>query len=270
MLFRNLPRITAGAGSESMTFADLIGANEDVEAGPRYMRLQKLLQRAIETHKLPSGSALPSERDLCEEFGLSRVTIRKAIDGLVSQGLLERRQGAGTFIAADASPTGVGRVEKSFSMLSSFSEDMLSRGRKPDSRWIDRSEGTVTPEEALAFGLSPGSRVYRFRRIRYADGKTMAYEVATIPGWGFASIEEVDSSLYAALERFGNRPVRALQRVRAISFDEELAALLDIAPGDPGLLIERRAFAPDGRVIEVTRSYYRGDAYDLVAELGIS
>ena len=250
-----------------MTFTDLIGTVDDVEAGPRYLRLQKLLRRALESRKLPPGSPLPSERDLCEEFGLSRVTIRKAIDGLVDQGLLERRQGAGTFVMSDPATE---RVEKSFSRLSSFSEDMESRGRKPGSRWIDRSEGTVTPEEALALGLSPGSRVYRFRRIRYADGKTMAFEVATIPGWCLASIDDVESSLYSALEHSGNRPVRALQRVRAISFDEEQAQLLEITPGDPGLLIERRASAADGRIVEVTRSYYRGDAYDLVAELGVS
>lgn len=253
-----------------MSFADQIGRADDGESGPLYMRLHKLLRNAVDSRKLLPGSALPSERDLSEQFGLSRVTVRKAIDGLVEQGLLERRQGAGTFVVAGPLPGAAGRVEKNFSALSSFSEDMLSRGRKPSSRWLDRSEGAVTPEEALALGLSPGSRVYRFRRIRYADGETMAYESATVPGWGLTSLTDVETSLYAALERSGNRPVRALQRVRAISFDQEQAELLGIAAGDPGLLIERRAFVPDGRVIEVTHSYYRGDAYDLVAELGIS
>lgn len=253
-----------------MFFLGELGMDDRAEAGPRYLRVQNLLRRAVDSQKLAPGAALPSERDLCQEFGLSRVTIRKAVDGLVEEGLLERRQGVGTFVTAPAGSTAKGRVEKSLSMLSSFSEDMLSRGRKPASRWIDRSEGTVTPEEALALGLSPGSRVYRFQRIRYADGQTMAFEFATVPGWGLASLDGVESSLYAALQQMGNRPVRALQRVRAIAFDEDQAALLGIGPGEPGLLIERRAFVPDGRVIEVTHSYYRGDAYDLVAELGVS
>lgn len=255
-----------------MTFADLIGMpDQAVAAGPRYLRLQKLLLRAIETQKLPSGSALPSERDLCAEFGLSRVTIRKALNGLVERGSLERRQGAGTFVAGSGAPAAPrGRIEKCISKLSSFSEDMLSRGRKPGSRWIDRQEGTVTPEEALAFALSPGSRVYRFRRIRYADGRAMAYETTTVPRWGLSTIDEVENSLYDALDRAGNRPVRALQQVRAIGFDAKQAELLGVAQGDPGLLIERRGFASDGRVIEVTRSCYRGDAYDLVAELDLS
>jgi GntR family transcriptional regulator len=91
----------------------------------------------------------------------------------------------------------------------------------------------VTPEEALSLGLSPGSRVYRFQRIRYADGEPMALEYATLPGWGLPSIEAVDNSLYEALEQSGHRPVRALQRVRAINFSEELAGLLGVEPGDP-------------------------------------
>ena len=116
-------------------------------------------------------------------------------------------------------------------------------------------------------GLSPGSKVYRFQRIRYADGEAMALENATLPGWGLPSMLAVENSLFEALEVSRHRPVRALQRVRAISFSAEHAALLGIAEGDPCLFIERRAFLPDGRPIEVTHSYYRGDAYDLVAEL---
>jgi GntR family transcriptional regulator len=162
---------------------------------------------------------------------------------------------------------GAGRVEKNFSMLSSFSEDMLSRGRKPGNAWLDRAEGAVNPEEALGLGLSPGSRVYRFQRIRFADGQPMALEQATIPGWGLPSIDAVDTSLYGALEQAGYRPVRALQRVRAIGCNEEQAQLLKIEPNDPCLFIERRAFLADGRAIELTHSWYRGDAYDLVAEL---
>ena len=100
--------------------------------------------------------------------------MRKALDALVSEGLLTRRQGAGTFVAA--------RVEKSFSKLSSFTEDMISRGRRPESVWLSRSSGAVTPEESLTLGLSPGSQVYRFNRIRYADGSPMALEYSDRAG----------------------------------------------------------------------------------------
>jgi GntR family transcriptional regulator len=250
-----------------MSFIDLLDVAGSADSGPRYLWLQRLIRDAIDTKRLAPGAALPSERELCDEFQLSRVTIRKAMQALVDDGLLDRRRGAGTFVSITPVAENPGRVEKSFSMLSSFTEDMLARGRRPSSEWVDRSEGAVTPEEALALGISPGSRVYRLQRIRYADDETMAVEYATVPAWGLKSLDEVVTSLYEALAANGNRPVRALQRVRAIGFEAEQAALLGIQEGDPGLLIERRAFAADGRVIEVTHSYYRGDAYDLVAEL---
>ena len=174
--------------------------------------------------------------------------------------LLTRRRGAGTFVVG-------ARVEKNFSKLSSFSQDMISRGRKPSSKWIGRATGTVTPEEALSLGLSPGSLVYRFNRIRYADGATMALEQSTIPGYCLPSPDVVKDSLYEALDAAGHLPVRALQRLRAIAFTPEQAEALEIEPGLPGLFIERRGFLADGRAAEYTQSHYRGDAYDVVAEL---
>jgi len=85
------------------------------------------------------------------DFSVSRITVRKALDGLVADGLLVRRQGAGNFVSA--------RVDKNFAMLTSFSEDMRARGRTPRSVWLKRAAGTVTPEEALALRLSPGTPV---------------------------------------------------------------------------------------------------------------
>jgi GntR family transcriptional regulator len=137
----------------------------------------------------------------------------------------------------------------------------------PRSEWLLRASGNVTPEEALTLSLSPGAPVYRFHRIRFADDLPMAVEYSTVPGFGLASAEAVKDSLYAALQTAGNRPTRALQRLRAVCVDGERARLLGIEPGEPALYIERRGFLDDGRVIEATRSWYRGDTYDFVAEL---
>jgi GntR family transcriptional regulator len=227
-------------------FVERVGRLESGGAAPLYLQLQRVLRSAIENHVLSPDEALPAERDLAEAYNVSRVTVRKALDGLVQARLLTRRQGAGTFVAA--------RVEKNFATISSFTEDMLSRGRQPHSEWLSRSEGTVMPEEALALGLSPGTPVYRLSRIRYANGESMA-------------IESVGDSLYDALG--DARPVRVLQRLRAVLFTPEQAELLGIAEGCAGLEIERRGFAADGRTVEFTKSYYRGDAYDFVAELSV-
>ena len=243
-----------------MSLIERVGALQKDDPTPLYLQLQKLLRGAIERQMVKGEEAIPTERDLAEEFGVSRITVRKAVDGLVSDGLVSRRRGAGTFVTRP-------RVEKSFSKLTSFSQDMLSRGRRPRSEWVSKTAGSVTPEEALSLGLSPGSLVYRFHRIRYADDISMALEYATIPAYCLPSTEAVGASLYEALDAAGHLPVRALQRLRAIAFTPEQAEVLAVEPGAPGLLIERRGFLPDGRTAEFTQSYYRGDAYDVVAEL---
>ena len=227
---------------------------------PLYRQLQRALRSAIDQRILAPDDALPAERDLATDFSVSRITVRKAIDGLVGEGLLMRRQGSGNFVSA--------RVEKNFAMLTSFSEDMHARGRTPRNVWLRRSEGTVNPEEALALRLSPGTPVYRFHRLRFADETPMSIEVATLAATALPSLDAVGESLYEALEKCGHRPVRALQRLRAVLLNAEQAALLKARPGDAGLLVERLGSLRDGHAVEFSQSWYRGDMYDFVAELG--
>ncbi len=243
-------------------FTEIIGPLGEQGRAPLYQQLQRALRDAIADKRLAPDEALPPERELAEEFQISRITVRKALDGLVGDGLLTRRQGAGTFVAAPA--------EKNFSKLSSFSEDMISRGRTPHSVWLSRAAGAVTPEESMTLGLSPGTPVYRFNRIRFADGAPMALEYSTIPGFCLPSLDVVEASLYGALEKHGARPFRALQRLRAVLVTPEQAEMMAIPAKSAGLLIERRGFLKDGRPVEFTQSYYRGDAYDFVAELNTS
>ena len=117
---------------------------------------------------------------------------------------------------------------------------------------------------------SPGTPVLRFQRIRYADDAPMALEYATILASCLPSIDAVETSLYEALEKTGNRPVRALQRLRAVLFTKDQAKLLRAQEKDAGLLVERVGFIKDGTAIEFSQSFYRGDTYDFVAELSIS
>lgn len=226
---------------------------------PLYQQLQRALRDAIEQRVLGPEDALPSERQLAAELGVSRITVRKAIDGLAAEGLLVSRQGSGNFVSA--------RIDKNFAKLTSFSEDMRSRGRRPHSVWLNRSQGTVTPEEALKLALSPGTLVYRFHRLRFADEAPMAIELATMVAACLPPMDAIGESLYAALEALGNRPVRALQRLRALLLNAEQAQLLEAKEGDAGLLVERLGYLRDGRAIELSQSYYRGDMYDFIAEL---
>jgi len=240
----------------------IIGGLNEENSLPLYQQLQRGLRKAIELKLLAPEDALPPERDLAEEFQVSRITVRKALDGLVSEGLLTRRQGSGTYVAS--------RVEKSFSKLSSFTEDMTSRGRSPRSVWLRKTQGIVTPDEAMVSGFAPGTPVYRFHRLRFADDVPMSIEYGTIPTFCLPSLEAVQSSLYQALEKAGFRPQRALQRLRAVLLTAQQTELLHGKEGDAGLLVERRGFLLDGRTVEFSQSFYCGDTYDFVAELNAS
>jgi GntR family transcriptional regulator len=241
------------------SLSTLVGPLDQSSTLPLYQQLQRVLRDAIEKRVLDADDALPAERDLAADFSVSRITVRKAIDGLVGEGLLVRQHGSGTFVRP--------RVEKNFSKLTSFSEDMRARGRNPRSVWLHKGAGSVTPEEALALRLSPGTPVFRFHRIRFADDAPMAIEYATVVASCLGSVEAVKTSLYEALEKTGHRPVRALQRLRAVLLNGEQAERLGAKERDAGLLVERLGFLADRTAVEFSQSFYRGDTYDFVAEL---
>lgn len=226
---------------------------------PAYLRLRRAIRSSVERGVVEPGQVLPSERELARQLTLSRVTVRKAIAGLVEDGVLTQRHGAGTFVAE--------RIVKPLSRLTSFTEDLRARGLNPRSVFLERAIGEVTPEEAMALNLSPGAEVARLYRLRYGADEPLAIERSSIPRAILADPARVADSLYAALETLGCRPVRGLQRLRAVNFAAVQARMLKVPVGSAGLALERRSFLADGRVVEFTRSWYRGDVYDFVAEL---
>ena len=230
--------------------------------GPRYVQLRRRLEEGIASGILPPNSSLPPERELAEITDLSRVTVRKAIQELVREGLIEQRQGSGSFIREP-----VTRMEQSLKQLTSFTEDMTRRGMETTSRWLERGVFKATPEEVAALDLAAGDQVSRIYRLREADGRPLALERAALPLDLLPNPTEVSTSLYDLLAKSGNRPTRAVQKISAINLEAREAELLDVAEGDAGLRIERTSFLDSGRVAELTRSIYRGDAYDFVAEL---
>jgi GntR family transcriptional regulator len=232
---------------------------------PRYLRVKKLVQDAVASGDLKEGDAIPGERDVAVLLDISRVTVRKAFTDLVAEGVLVQRRGSGTYVSGPGR-----RIEQPLSRLTSFTQDMQLRGLKTDADWLERSTGLPTPEEALKLSISPGEHVSRFHRLRRADSVPMAIELAVIPQHFLPDPTNVKGSLYEALEARGVRPVRALQRLHATALTMQEAKLLDLPDGSPALFIERISYLPDGRIIEFTRSHYRGDSYDFVAELTIS
>lgn len=230
--------------------------------GPLYLQFQRRIADAIASGRLAPGDSLPPEREMASRTGLSRVTVRRAVQELVASGQLVQRQGSGTFVARK-----VERLEQALSLLTSFTEDMARRGRSVESRWIGRGLFAPTPEEVMALGLGSADRVARLERVRLSDGVPLAIERASLSRQVLPCPEAVESSLYDVLDARGLRPVRAVQRISATNLGAGDAGFLHVAPGVAGLRIERISYLPSGQVIEFTRSLYRGDAYDFAVEL---
>ena len=235
------------------------------DGGPRYVQLRKRLSEGVDQGLLKAGSSLPPEREIATITELSRVTVRKAIQALAQDGIIVQKQGSGSFVASDAP-----QIEQSLSRLTSFSEDMSRRGMVSASVWLERGVFMPSPDEVLALALTPDASVSRIARLRTADNKPMAIERASLSTEMLPNPLIVETSLYDVLEQSGLRPVRALQKISAINLEEENADLLEVAPGMAGLRIERTSYLADGRVVEFTRSIYRGDAYNFVAELRLA
>jgi GntR family transcriptional regulator len=245
----------------------LFGADSTVlpQGGPLYLQLKRRIEDAVARGLIKPGDALPSERDLALKVDVSRVTVRKAVQHLVRDGILVQRHGSGTFVAPQTH-----RVEQSLSQLTSFTEDMARRGMIVRAILLDRGLYHPAPEETVILGLSPGDRVARIARLRLSGEMPLAIERAALSSAILPDPDQVGASLYAHLDKSGNRPVRAIQRIRAVSVGVEDAKLLEVETGAAVLHIERTSYLASGRVIEFTRSVYRGDTYDFVAELRLA
>ncbi len=225
---------------------------------PLYRKLQDGLEQAINDELLERGAFMPSERVLSAELGLSRVTVRKAIDELAEKGYLIRRHGSKTEVAS--------RVEKTLSGLSSFSEDIRSRGMEPGTRWLSKEITMPSPSEVMALGISPSEQLVRLERLRLADSTPIAIERAAVLRTFLPSADLVSDSLYDVLEQRNALPKRALQRMRAGVVSPREAELLQCPDGTPIFIVERRCFLEDGRIVEFTETRYNGDRYDFVVE----
>ena len=230
--------------------------------GPRYKQLCRHISGLVAAGTLEKDDQLPSERDLADMANVSRVTVRKAIGDLVADGLIEQRQGSGSFVRG-----GGERFEQSLSSLVSFTENLQTRGIASTSEVLLTGVFRPTPSEALVLGLSAHHQVARVHRLRRGDGVPMALEYSSLPEDILPRPDKIDVSLYDVLRARGKAPTRAMQRVTAMNAPGPVANHLDLAVGTAILQIERTAYLATGRPIEFTSGFYRSDVYDFVSEL---
>jgi GntR family transcriptional regulator len=215
----------------------------------------------IET--LVVGQAIPSERQLTQELGVSRLTVRAALDELVRDGYLDRRHGSGTYVTEP-------KIAQPLT-LTSFSEEMRRRGMVPGSRTLELTITSAGARLARRLQVSPEEPLVRVKRLRLADAEPMAMEVlhipeALVPGLTRADFE--NRSFYELLqERYEIVIGFGTQTIEPTVTNEEESEVLGVPLHTPAFLFERTTVSESGRIVEFVRSIYRGDRYRLVADL---
>jgi DNA-binding GntR family transcriptional regulator len=227
------------------------------------MQVYRLIADQIASGALASGDRLPAERRLCDQLGVSRATVRRALADLVEDGLVGSSMGRGSFVAT-------GPLVEPPNALLSFTELGSRRGLRPSARVLVREVRAATLEEAEQFGIAPGAEILELSRLRMLDGVPVAVDRSRVPIARAPALLDYDfgtASLYDALTAAGYPPVRAAYTVEAVAATAAEGALLGIEAGTPVLVTDTTAYDLGDRPVERCRTAYRADRYRFRATL---
>jgi len=229
-----------------------------------YARVETVLANEISDGELKVGDQLPTEDSLVARFGVSRITVRRAIQNLVGRCLVEIRRGKGTFVAAP-------KITQELTALSGFVEDMHALGRKPTARVIGKEIVAADATVASQLALTKGERVVRIRRVRLADGVPLSFDETFLPleiGKKVITNNLKVEPIFSLLERKYDVPlIEADYKLDAVAAEAEVAAALKIKQRSPVFRIERTSYSAGGRPVDYERLHYRGDLAQFVTRL---
>lgn len=219
----------------------------------RYQEARDHIVAFIAAERLARGGRLPTERQLAETLGVSRPTLRQALELLEKDGLIERRQGSGTYVAEP-------RVAVDVRILVSLTRSIIASGMTPGARVLTSEMIPATRELATRFAVQPQTPLQHFERLRFADGRIVAFERSWFPASIAPNLNAFDlehRSIYDVLEKeYGVKLLRAEQEFDASVADEKAAALLECEPGAPLMVVHRLSFDFNGRPVEYAVDRY--------------
>jgi GntR family transcriptional regulator len=225
---------------------------------PVYKRIQNAIRKRIDSAELNPGDAVASERELARTHKVSLMTARHALAGLEREGIVERRRGAGTFVAAP---------KIHFNKLMSYTEHMSSRGLAPRSRVLVAKIVEDEHEIAARLGLPSSSRLVKITRLRLTGEEPFALETCYLPGAEFSGLVSVNlgrNSLFAALRHdYGVDLAYADEEIDATAADTNLAEMLGLPKGSPILRIRQVIYSTKGKATIYGVGYYRSERHTL-------
>lgn len=225
---------------------------------PRYYQLKEIMRERIRAGEWKPGDLIPSERELGEKYGISRMTARQAITELVSEGLFYREQGKGTFVSQH-------KITQQLIHLTGFTEDIRARGQRPGTKVISATMHAADEAIAEKLRITPGTPIFRLQRLRLADGEPLAIELSHISFKDCEKLLEEDlenNSLYRVLEsKYGVMLMEADQEIEAGLAGSEDAQTLKIAPGSSVLYTRRVTYTERNQPIEYAKAVYCGNKY---------
>ena len=223
---------------------------------PLYHQLKQALRERIERGDYKPGDRLPSEPELIRQYGISRITVRQALDELEAEGLIVRRHGKGTYVAER-------RIEHELVRLTDFMEDMQQAGQRPASRVLAFAHEPASLAVARALHLKEEAKVVRVDRLRLADGRPMAYDITWLPlrfGELLVGMNLAQETIYHILEAHYAIPVvSGAFSITAVTATDQQADLLDLPAGAALLLIQRISYTTGDEPVYVQDRYYRPD-----------
>jgi GntR family transcriptional regulator len=229
---------------------------------PLYHQLHEVLRAEIESGKWRPGGQIPTETQLVERFGVSKITVRQALQQLVDRGYIRREHGRGTFVSEC-------KFDEGPRELTSFTEEMKRHSLVAGSHILAQSVGEAEQRVADALRVPVGSPVFLLKRARIAGGGPVTIQTAHIPASLVPGIVMTESdSLYDVLQgRYDLYPARARETYVAGVADGGVAGMLGIEAGAPIFQVERVTFLPNDKPFEFVQSIIRGDRYSIVLEL---
>lgn len=230
---------------------------------PLYAQVEAALSRRI-ADELQPGDRLPSETELITVFGVSRITIRRAVANLAARGLVDVVQGRGSFVAGP-------RIEQSLQTVNGFVEDMTAAGLEASARLVTNETIQAPHDVARALRLEIGTPVTFIERVRLAAGRPVSFDATYLPtdiGTAIAREDLEQHPIFALLEdKYALPLTEADYRLQAVAAPERIAKALQLAVGDPVMRVERTSRTADGRAIDHEVLHYRGDAVTFATRL---